>query len=111
MCHESKNLVAANAVRPQNGLASRPRRVSEIWKLDRATKNVVSLGITGIIQLNSLGSAIWIQLDGQNSIDSIVNRLTDSYPDRDPGEITRDVTEFIQYLVDNRLVILNWRPL
>lgn len=90
---------------------NRPRRVSEIWKLDRKTNTVIALGLEGIVQLNALGSAIWLQLDGKHTISDIVEKLVQAYPERDQNRIKVDIISFIENLAANRLVVLDWHPL
>ena len=90
---------------------SKPRRLIEIWKLDRKTKTVVALGLEGVVQLNAVGSALWLRLDGEHTIRCIVDELVRAYPSQDQSRIKIDVMSFINYLIANHLVILNWHPL
>jgi len=89
----------------------RPRRLSEIWKLDRETNMVVALGLNGTVQLNAVGSAIWLLLDGEHTIEYIIEKLAGAYPDQDQGQLRKDLISFISYLSASGLVILDWRPL
>jgi len=92
-------------------LKNTPHRLSEIWKLDHETSTVVVLGPDGIVKLNQLGSAIWLRLDGEHTITSIIGELTIAYPSQEQVQIEKDVVEFINNLVVNNLVILRWNPL
>ncbi len=90
---------------------SKPSRLSEIWKLERETNTVAALGLEGVVQLNAMGSAIWLRLDGEHTIGCIVEELVRVYPHQDRSRIELDVMSFINHLVANRLVILDWCPL
>ena len=50
-------------------------------------------------------------LDGQNTITSIIENITTAYPDNDILSIDSDVMSFVDYLVNHRLIVLNWSPL
>jgi|LAHU01.1.fsa_nt_gb hypothetical protein len=94
-----------------NPYYNRPRRVSEIWKLNRNTGEVIALATEGLVRFNPLASAIWLMLDGQNTITSIIENITTAYPDNDILSIDSDVMSFVDYLVNHRLIVLNWSPL
>ena len=89
----------------------KPHRLSEIWQLDKEKKIVVVLGLEGIVQFNAVGLAIWLRLDGRHTIEQIIEELTKIYPDQERNRLETDVMSFINHLVANHLVILNWHPL
>lgn len=90
---------------------SKPRRLSEIWKIDRETSTVYALGLLGVVQLNGVGSAIWLRLDGEHTIASIAQGLIAAYPSEDQSQIEIDITSFINHLIADSLITLDWRPL
>lgn len=92
-------------------LKNTPRRLSEIWKLYRETNTVVVIGSNGIVRFNRLGSAIWIMLDGENNIKSIIEELAKAYPSQKRSHIEGDVRAFLNDLIANRLALLEWDPL
>jgi hypothetical protein len=63
------------------------------------------------VQFNALGSAIWLQLDGEHTVDWIVQEVAKFYPNVNLNQITIDTIWFINYLVAHRLVVLDWEPL
>jgi hypothetical protein len=90
---------------------SRPRRMSEIWALDRGSNSIVALGMEGLIQLNPMASSIWLRMDGKHTVGTIVRNLIMAYPDQDPNEIAMDIMAFISQMVGRRSLVLNWVPL
>lgn len=92
-------------------LRSQPRRLSEIWKLDRATGRVVALGLDGTASLNRVGSSVWMRLDGRHAIEGIVDELVEAYGEQHRQRIRDDVRAFISELVAQRLVVLDFSPL
>jgi coenzyme PQQ biosynthesis protein PqqD len=89
----------------------KPRRTTEIWKLERATNAVAVLGPEGLVRLNALGSAIWVRLDGTRALGELVAELATAYPELPRSRLELDVLAFFEYLVANRLAIPEWDPL
>lgn len=55
--------------------------------------------------LNEVGSRIWELIDGARSVGEIAEAIVAEY-DVTAGQAERDVSEFIQALVDNKMVVL-----
>ena len=62
-----------------------------------------------VLSLNTVGSFIWKQLDGQHNLRDLVDILCDEY-EVEPGQAQADLVEFIQQLVDHELVTLQTDP-
>ncbi len=90
---------------------SRPRRISEIWKLDRESHTVIAMGFEGLMQLNALGSAIWLKLDGNHTLENIIEELMNAYPNQDKPQLEADIFSFIQCLIANHLIVQDWHSL
>jgi hypothetical protein len=89
----------------------KPRRLSEVWKLEREPGTVVVLGLEGVVSLSAMGSAIWLMLDGEHTVGTVVEALAKAYPSVDERRIQADVVSFINDMVVGRLVTLDWCPL
>lgn len=74
MCAKKEKRVKLRNREEMNIWKYKPRRISEIWKLEQETNTVVVLGLKGVAQLNAMGSAIWLQLDGMHTIGNIIQK-------------------------------------
>ncbi len=88
-----------------------PFRACEIWKIDPGTKTVEALGYQSISRFDRVGSFIWLEIDGEQTVKDISDRIAYLYPEQDIRDIESDVVEFINNLVETKFVILNWEPL
>jgi len=62
------------------------------------------LGTDRLLILNGTAQAIWDQIDGCNSIDTVISRLADQFR-QSPEVILKDVTAFIEQLLARDLII------
>jgi hypothetical protein len=60
-----------------NVLQKKPARVLEFWKTEGKPPfcKVTVKGVSGIYELDEISSFIWLYLDGDHTIDSIISRV------------------------------------
>ncbi len=77
------------------------RRIAEQTLLVPVTANVADLN--SIYMLNDLGTRVWELIGSENSLDQIVETITNEY-DAGPEEVTSSVLEFLNSLCDAKLI-------
>lgn len=90
-----------------------PIRYMEIWhdKGFNAEYPVTAVSISGSYTLNPITSMIWRLLDGNHSIEAIIQKLRDLFPDAGKEQIENDVVEVLLKLHGDDLINLNYTPL
>jgi hypothetical protein len=73
------------------------------WRIIEGEAVILSMDTKVLRGLNPVGSRIWDLIDGQRSLEQIVQVILQEF-DVTPGEATRDVQAFIQDLLDRGLV-------
>ena len=58
-----------------------------------------------MLHLDELGGFIWNQIDGQTSIDTIINRIKEQYEIGEDDTPEKDVQSFLKELLDNGMVV------
>jgi hypothetical protein len=77
------------------------RRIAEQTLLVPVTANVAELN--SIYMLNDLGTRVWELLGGENTLDQIVETITQEY-EVGPEEATSSILEFLNSLREAKLI-------
>jgi hypothetical protein len=73
------------------------------WRIIEGEAVILSMDSKVLRGLNPVGSRIWELIDGQRSLERIIEAVIQEF-DVAPGEAARDVRAFIQELLDRDLV-------
>jgi len=71
------------------------------------------MSTTGIrmFKLKGIGRLIWIMLDGQHTIESIVDKICAMLSVNDKKGVTEEFLVVLKMLQQKKVVIANWNPL
>ena len=91
----------------------KPMRFFEIWKVEGTPPfcKTLVLGVSGAFELDDISTFIWVLLDGSHTIDSIIGRLSDCFPDVERNQIKQDVINVLERMDKDDLIILKYNPL
>ncbi|HBQ27076.1 MAG TPA: hypothetical protein DD791_11830 [Syntrophomonas sp.] len=88
----------------------------QIKKLYKSTVEMYSrVGEQGLVlatqspmlfQFNNVSCEIWELIDGENSVEDIIEQISKRYPTTAPEVIKDDIVELFQALIDNELIVL-----
>ena len=67
------------------------------WK-ENDYEFIVIFSTYGTVKLNKMGSKIWKNIDGYNSIKVIINNIYKDFPNIDKKKIKKDIIEFMSPL-------------
>lgn len=65
---------------------------------------LLSLASGTYFALNAVGVVIWELADGRMSLLSVLERLSVLWPEADPSDLQRDLTEFLAVLLEKGLL-------
>ncbi|NMC41277.1 MAG: PqqD family protein [Bacteroidales bacterium] len=88
-------MVSPNQI-PVHSASVVTRKTGEEYVLVPVTGNIADMD--SIYTLNSTGAFIWEQIDGKNSLEEIIAKLTEEY-ETDPETAGKDVLAFIEIMV------------
>lgn len=75
-----------------------------VYRVRTINKKNVLFGENQCFELNELALLIWNNLDGENSIDDLINMIAEEY-DADKSDIKKDIEEFINEMVESNVIL------
>lgn len=90
-----------------------PMRLLDFWKVKEKPPFciVTVLGLSGFYDLDEISSFIWLHLDGSHTIDSIIAKICNKFPDAKREQVKRDVTSLLKRFDEDDLIILDYNSL
>lgn len=81
-----------------------PEKATYMWARKEDTGLVLREDTPILYEFNSLACRIWELIDGNNSINDIINQIVEQFSDQDATEIVNDVKSFLEELEENKLI-------
>ncbi|MEW6457212.1 MAG: PqqD family protein [Acidobacteriota bacterium] len=87
--------------------------MSEIWGINKQQQEFEGwvIGYDNIFKLDHISSIIWENINGDRSVNEIINIISEMYPTIDRNTIKNDIIELLTNWVNDRLISLNYKML
>ena len=73
------------------------------WKIIEKEAVLVDMDEGEVIRLNEIGAQIWQTIDGNNSVEDIINRIDEAF-EADRKKIERDALDFLKQLLRMEII-------
>lgn len=85
-----------------------PHKYVNIYFTENNTNRVLLMN--GLARVNNFFIDIWINIDGNNSVQTIIDKMHNKYPSYDKEIIVKNVLSILNYLESNRDITTDWKP-
>ncbi|MBU1100251.1 MAG: PqqD family protein [Bacteroidetes bacterium] len=93
-------------------ISKTPIRLIDLWQYnDDSNFPIIIASLKGKFKLDSVSAKVWEMINGQNTIEFIINEIAKVYNEVDKQLIHNDICDLINKFSKDNLIILNYDSL